>query len=47
VEDAEKSTTVTLVVSHLTLGTELLEDDDLDEAVIGGVYGTVDGPATR
>jgi len=39
--------TVTPTFSYLMLETELVEDDDLDEVVIGGVCGTVDGPATR
>ena len=39
--------TVIPMFPHLMLEAELLEDGDLDEVVVGGIYGTVDGPATR
>src|SRR5271156_5464742 len=46
-EDAEGSMTVTPMSPHLMLEAELLEDNELEEVVVGGVYGTVDDPTTR
>jgi hypothetical protein len=39
--------TVTPMSPHPILEAELLEDDDLEEVMIGGVYGTVDDAAIR
>jgi hypothetical protein len=39
--------TVTAMSPHPMLEAGLLEDDDSEEVVVGGVYGTVDDDATR